>query len=41
MLAADRKWGDNALKKPVALPGALVMGLFLVAVLANAAGTAL
>ncbi|WP_050840963.1 disulfide bond formation protein B, partial [Bordetella pertussis] len=27
MLAADRKWGDNALKKPVALPGALVMGL--------------
>ncbi|MFJ0922396.1 disulfide bond formation protein B [Bordetella bronchiseptica] len=41
MLAADRKWGDNALKKPVALPGALVMGLFLVAVLANAAGTVL
>ncbi len=37
MLAADRKWGDNALKKPVAWPGALVMGLFLVAALALAA----
>ncbi|HYG44705.1 MAG TPA: disulfide bond formation protein B [Bordetella sp.] len=41
MLAADRKWGDNALKKPVALPALVVMGLFLLAILANVAVTSL
>jgi len=37
MLAADRKWGDNDRKKPVALPALIVMGLFLLAILANVA----
>ncbi|MCD0505909.1 disulfide bond formation protein B [Bordetella petrii] len=41
MLAADRKWGDNALKKPVAVPALVVMGLFLLAILANVAVTSL
>jgi disulfide bond formation protein DsbB len=41
MLAADRKWGDNALKKPVALPALIVMGLFLLAILVNVAATSL
>ena len=41
MLAADRKWGDNALKKPVALPAVIVMGLFLVAILTNVAVSSL
>nr|WP_255592610.1 disulfide bond formation protein B [Bordetella sp. BOR01] len=41
MLAADRKWGDNALKKPVALPALVIMGLFLLAILANVAATSL
>jgi len=41
MLALDRKWGDNALKRPVALAGAVVMGLFLIAVLASAVGATL
>jgi disulfide bond formation protein DsbB len=41
MLALDRRWGDNALKRPVSLPGAVVMVLFLVVVLASAAGASL
>lgn len=41
MLIIDRKWGDNALKRPVGMPGMIVMGLFMFAVLAAAAGTAL
>jgi len=41
MLALDRRWGDNALKRPVSLPGAAVMVLFLVAALASAAGASL
>src|SRR5690606_23190671 len=28
MLAVDRKWGDNALRRPVAVAGAVVMALF-------------
>jgi len=41
MLAADRKWGDNALKKPVSLPALIVMALFLLAILANVAVSSL
>ncbi len=41
MLIIDRKWGDNALKRPVGMPGAIVMGLFALAALAALAGTAL
>lgn len=41
MLALDRKWGDNALRRPVALAGAVVMALFLIAALASAIGAAL
>lgn len=41
MLMIDRKWGDNVLKRPVALPGAIVMALFLLAVLCSAAGPVL
>lgn len=38
MLIVDRKWGDNALKRPVGLPGTIVMGLFLAAALTGVAG---
>ncbi|WP_144637956.1 disulfide bond formation protein B [Bordetella genomosp. 13] len=41
MLIVDRKWGDNALKRPVGLPGMIVMGLFLAAVVAGLAGAVL
>ncbi|CZZ94713.1 disulfide bond formation protein B [Bordetella ansorpii] len=41
MLIVDRKWGDNALKRPVGLPGMIVMGLFLAAVLSGMAGAVL
>ncbi|HEY0295200.1 MAG TPA: disulfide bond formation protein B [Bordetella sp.] len=41
MLALDRRWGDNALKCPVSMLGAVVMALFLAAALASAAGTSL
>jgi disulfide bond formation protein DsbB len=38
MLALDRKWGDNNVKLPLAVPATVVMSLFLVAVLCSAAG---
>jgi len=41
MLAADRKWGDNALKKPVSLPALIVMGLFLLAILLDVGAASL
>ena len=41
MLIVDRKWGDNALKRPVGLPGMIIMGLFLAAVLSGMAGAVL
>ena len=41
MLSADRKWGDNMLKRPVPMLGMLVMALFFITVLANLGGTTL
>ena len=35
MQAKDRKWGDNAIKKPVSVPMGVVMGFFALAVLAQ------
>ncbi|MFJ1302503.1 disulfide bond formation protein DsbB [Pseudomonadota bacterium AL_CKDN230030165-1A_HGKHYDSX7] len=40
MQSKDRKWGDNAIKKPVSVPMGAVMGFFVVAVLAQLAHTA-
>ncbi|OZI41083.1 disulfide bond formation protein DsbB [Bordetella genomosp. 1] len=39
MQARDRKWGDNAMKKPVSLQTGIVMGVFSLAVLAQLADT--
>ncbi|WP_459615202.1 disulfide bond formation protein B [Bordetella sp. 2513F-2] len=41
MLALDRKWGDNALRKPLAWPAVAVVALFAVTVLANAVAATL
>lgn len=41
MLAVDRKWGDNMLRKPVSLLGVLVMALFFLMALANVGSTTL
>lgn len=41
MLVGDRKWGDNALKKPLALPAKIVIGLFVLTALALTVNTAL
>ena len=37
MLALDRKWGDNNLKRPLPVWGFIIMGLFMAATLANTA----
>jgi glucan phosphoethanolaminetransferase (alkaline phosphatase superfamily) len=41
MLAVDRKWGDNMLRKPVSVLGVLVMALFFLVALANVGSTTL
>lgn len=35
MLALDRKWGDNNLKRPLPVWGFIIMGLFMAATLVN------
>ena len=41
MLSADRKWGDNVLKRPVSALGVVVMALFFIMVLGNLGSTTL
>ncbi|MGE8659644.1 MAG: disulfide bond formation protein B [Achromobacter sp.] len=41
MLSADRKWGDNMLKRPLSALGVIVMALFFLLVLANLGSTTL
>jgi disulfide bond formation protein DsbB len=41
MLSADRKWGDNVIKRPVSALGVVVMALFFIMVLGNLGNTTL